>query len=412
MILLLLLMQADSLSLEQAIDIALSRSPTYFESKISLDKSRIQLYQALSSLLPTISTTAEYTTYNNNGSETTLYSGKLTLAQPVFDINIISSIFVSNYQLKSSGIQHNADISGLILDVEKAYYNLIYANELLRTSETAIERANENKQLIETKYRIGASSKLDALQAEVSYLSALQDQAKAKTLQITAQEGLKTLLALDTDIYPTDSLLPPEIYDLPPIDSLMTILAVANNDIRIAQQQENIAKLNVLTSYLAFLPSVSLFYGYTYSDDELVFDFQRWRDNSIKNYGISISFPILEIKSLFFNNLNARKQHQLQKIARTSAELESEKSLRVAYYGVREAYDQLQYSGKSLDAATEAAAIARQQYTLGLISFLDLLTAENNLNTTRVALASAISDFYVQRATLSYLLGDLVLSKE
>ena len=38
MILFLLLSQVDSLSLNQAIDIAFSNSPSYYESKISLDK--------------------------------------------------------------------------------------------------------------------------------------------------------------------------------------------------------------------------------------------------------------------------------------------------------------------------------------------------------------------------------------
>ncbi|HEX7321220.1 MAG TPA: TolC family protein [bacterium] len=412
MIFLLSFLAIDSLSLAQVVDIALSQSPIYYESKIALDKSRIQFYQAFSNLLPTLSATADYTSSKSDGSETNLYSGKLTLTQPVFDLDIISSILVSHHQLKSTNIQHAADISGLVLDVEKAYYNLIYTNGLLKSSETAIKRVDENKQLIETKYRIGAASKFDALQAEVSYLSALQDQAKAKTLQITAQEELKTLLATDNYIYPIDTLSPPLTFELPSIDSLAAVLVEVNNSIHIAQELEHVAQLDLISSYLAFVPKVSLFYGYTYTSDELVFDFQQWRGDAIKNYGISVSFPILEIKSLIFNNLNARKELQLQKFSKKRIILESEKSLHTAYYGLLEAHDRLQYASKGLDAATEAATIARQQYALGLVSFLELLTTEDNLNATAVALASAISDFHVQRATLSYLLGEKVLNKD
>jgi outer membrane protein TolC len=402
----------DSLTLKQAIDIALSRSPVYHESRITMDKSRIQFYQRLSDLLPSLSATADYSKSNNDGSETDLYTGRLMLNQSVFDFDIISSIFVSRRQLNSAGIQHTADISGLVLDVEKAYFNLIYASELMKASETTIKRAEENKTLIDTKYRIGSASKLDALQAEVFYLSALQDQAKAKTTQITAQEGLKSLLAESNDIYPVDSLSQPDTSEFPLIDSLEAVFVAVNNDIRIAQELEHVAQLNLLSSYLAFLPKVSLFYGYTYTSDELVFDFQQWRENAVKNYGISVSFPILEIKSLIFNNLNAHKDLQLKKLAKQRVILETEKSLNTAYYGLREANEQLRYASKSLDAATEAATIARQQYAVGLISFLDLLTTENNLNITKVALASATSNFYVQRATLSYLLGEKVLNGE
>jgi len=412
MMLLLILAQVDYLSLEQAIDIALSQSPAYYESKVSLDKSRIQFYQTFSNLLPTFSASAQYTEYESNSAGTNQYSGRLSLTQPLFDLEIISSIFVSNRQLKSNNLQHTADIAELLLNVKTAYYNLIYARELLESVEIAIKRANENMKIIETKYKIGAVSKLDKLQAEVFYLSTLQDKASAMTLQTEAQEELKSLLATNNDIYPIDSLVPPSTTEFPSIDSLIVLLEEANYNIHIAQELENVAKLELVSSYLAFLPKVSFFYGYTYSSDELVFDFQEWRDNSTKNYGMNISFPLIEIKSLIFNNLNARKELQLQEFSKQRTRLETEKSLRTTYYGLQEALDRLQFSIKSFDAATEAASIAQEQYALGTISFLELLTAEEEVYNTQVSYTSSLSDFYIQRAHLSYLLGSLALDKE
>ncbi len=412
MILFLLSAQVDSLSLEQAIDIALSQSPAYYESKVSLDKSRIQFFQAFSNLLPTFSASAQYTKYGGSSPGTNQYSGRLSLTQPLFDLEIISSIFASNRQLKSNSLQHTADIAELMLNVKTAYYNLIYARELLESAEIAIKRANENMKIIETKYKIGAVSKLDKLQAEVFYLSTLQDKASAMTLQTSAQEELKSLLATNNEIYPVDSLALPSTTEFPSIDSLILVLDEVNYSIQIAQELEKVAKLDVLSSYLAFLPKVSFFYGYTYSSDELVFDFQQWRDNSVKNYGISISFPIVEIKSLLFENLNVRKERQLQAFSKERIRLENEKSLRTTYYGLQEAYDRLQFSTKSLDAATEAAAIAKEQYALGTISFLELLTAEEDVYDAQVSNTSSLSDFYIQRANLSYLLGGLVSDKE
>jgi outer membrane protein TolC len=412
MIFFLLFAQIDSLSIDQSLDRALSQSPTYYESKVSLDKSRIEFYQTLSNLLPTLSANAKYTMNEQGDFGTNPYSGSVTMTQPLLDLDIISSVFVSNRQFKSDNLQHIVDIAGLTLNVKTAYYNLIYASELLKSSEIAIKRAKENLEIIETKYTIGAASKLDKLQAEVFYLSTLQDKASAMTLRMKAQEELKSLLGVDNDIYPVDSLLPPNTSEFPPIDSLIVLLEVANYNIRIAQELENVAKLDLLSSYLAFLPKVSFFYGYTYSSDELTFDFQQWRDNSTKNYGINISFPIFEIKSLIFNNLNAKKELQFQKISKERIRLESQKSLRTTYYGLQEAYDRLQFSIKSFDAATEAVMIAKEQYALGTISFLDLLTAEEDAYNAQVSYTSAVSDFYVQRANLSYLLGDLALEKE
>lgn len=412
MILLVIMAQVDSLSLEQAMDIALSQSPAYNESKVSLNKSRIQFYQTFSNLLPTFSASAQYTEYGNDSPGANPYSSRFTITQPLFDLDIISSIFVSNRQLNSNSLQHAADIAELILNVKTAYYNLVYARELLQSSEIAIKRANENMKIVETKYKIGAVSKLDKLQAEVFYLNTLQDKASAVTLQTKAQEELRSLLATNSNIYPTDSLVRPSTTEFPSIDSLIVLLEEANYSMHVAQELENIARLELISSYLAFLPKVSFFYGYTYTSDELVFDFQQWRNNSTKNYGISISFPIFEIKSLIFNNLNARKELQLQEFSKERIRLENEKSLRITYYGLQEAYDRLQFSTKSLDAASEAASIAKEQYALGTISFLELLTAEEDVYNAQVAYTSSLSDLYIERANLSYLLGGLASDKE
>jgi len=412
MILFLLFLQIDSLSLDQAIDLAFANSPIYYESKIAFDKSRILFYQSLSNLLPTVSTSATYTKSEYNGFETSTYSGSMTLSVPIFDLDVISSIFVTGGQSKGSNIQHKSDISNLILRLKNAYYNLVHAHELLNSSEITIKRAGENLKLVETKYELGAASKLELLQGEVFYLRALQDRAQAKTLQMTAQEELKSILGISNDVFPIDTLTAPDNTELPSIDSLLAILEKVNYNIQLVRELRSIAKLNLVSSYLAFLPKISFFYGYSFSPDSLIFDFQYYKDNSIKNYGINISFPIFEIKSLIFNYLNAKKELQLKEFTRKRIILETEKSLRTTYYALREAYERLGFARKSLDAASEATTIAKEQYALGAISFLDFLTAEKDLYEAKVSYTSALSDFSIQRANLSYLLGQLSFNKE
>ncbi len=412
MLVFLFFSQVDSLSLDQTIDLALAQSPTYYESKISLEKSRILFYQTLANLLPTVATTATYTRSDLQGITSDVYTASMNLNQPIFDIDILSAIFISGGQLKGTRIQHQTDISNLVLRIKTAYYNLINARELLESSEVTIKRAEENLELISAKYELGAASRLEMLQAEVFHLKALEDRARARTTQTTAQEDLKSTLGMDSEIYPTDTLPAPDSARFPSLDSLAVILEQANYNIRVAQEMRNVAKLDLIASYLAFLPKVSFFYGYTYSADSFIFDFQHYRDNATKNYGISVSFPIFEIKSLIFNHLNAKKELERQEFTKKRIILETEKSLRTTYYALVEASERLRFASKSHDAATEAVMIAREQYALGVISFLDFLSAEKDLYDARVSYTSSLSDFYVQRANLSYLLGELAFNKE
>jgi outer membrane protein TolC len=398
--------------MDQAIDQALANSPIYGESRVSLEKSRIQFYEVLTGLLPSAYVTGTYTRSDFQGLETSGYEGSLQLAMPLFDLDIISAIFVAHGQMKGNRIQHEADVSNLILRIKTAYYNLINALELLESSEITIERAQENLKLVEAKYELGAASRLELLQGEVFYLNAEQDRARARTLEISAQEELKSILGSEIDIHPVDELLDPGFAELPDLDSLMAILYDVNYEVRIARELRNVAGVNLVSSYLAFLPRISLFYGYNVVSDSFVFDFQYYNDNAVKNYGVSISLPIFEIKNLIFKYLNARKDLQKSEFAQRRAELETEKILRTTYYSLVESLDKLQFARKSLDAANEAATISREQYALGITSFLDFLTSEQAIYDARVSYTSALSDYHVQQATFSYLLGTMAINKE
>lgn len=400
------------MSMDQAIDQALANSPIYGESRVSLEKSRIQFYEVLTGLLPSAYVTGTYTRSDFQGLETSGYEGSLQLAMPLFDLDIISAIFVAHGQMKGNRIQHEADVSNLILRIKTAYYNLINALELLESSEITIERAQENLKLVEAKYELGAASRLELLQGEVFYLNAEQDRARARTLEISAQEELKSILGSEIDIHPVDELVDPGFAELPDLDSLMAILYDVNYEVRIARELRNVAGVNLVSSYLAFLPRISLFYGYNVVSDSFVFDFQYYNDNAVKNYGVSISLPIFEIKNLIFKYLNARKDLQKSKFAQRRAELETEKILRTTYYSLVESLDKLQFARKSLDAANEAATISREQYALGITSFLDFLTSEQAIYDARVSYTSALSDYHVQQATFSYLLGTMAINKE
>ncbi|MGB3340849.1 MAG: TolC family protein [bacterium] len=405
MMVFLLFLQIDSLSLNEAIDMALDQSPAYYEAKITFEKSRILYYQTLASLLPTISASGTYTNSKYQGVENSGYSGNIQLNQPLFDLDILSSVFIGGRQQRGSSIQYDAQIAGLILNLKTAYFNLINARELLKSSEIAIERARENLELIEAKYELGAASRLEMLQGEVFHLSALQDRARARTLEISAHEELKSILGTHEEIHVIDTLTTPDSTEFLTLDSMFVILASVNYNIQIAQELRKAAKLDLVSSYLRFLPKISFFYGYSYNSDSLVFDFQHIEDNATRNYGITMSLPIFEIKSLIFNHLNAKKELELREYEQRRIILENEKNLRTTYFALQESYERVHFARKSFDAATEASIIAREQYALGIISFLDFLSAEKDLYEAKVSFKSALSDIYIQRANLSYLLG-------
>jgi multidrug efflux system outer membrane protein len=415
MLMLMLCLQIDSLSLDQALARGLNVSPAYQESKVTLDKSRIAFFQSLCTLLPTVSTTGSYTMTeypNAPTGPTERYSTNMNFSMPLFDLDVLGSILVSGLTWKSNRIQHRSDLTNLILQIKSAYYGLANARELLRYSDIAIHRSDENLTLIKTKFELGAASRLDLLQAEVLYLQTRQVKARTKTQEITAQEQLKSLLGQTRDVYPMDTLAVPQNLTFPPLDSLVENLDRVNYNLRLAREIERAAKINLVTAYLAFLPRVSGFYGFSTSSESLHTDLGWYPDNATKNWGISVSFPIFEIKGLVFKWLNARKDYQLKKLSRQQTVLETVKALRTTYYGLQESYENLQLSQRSYEAATEAANIAQEQYRLGALSLINWLKVEGDMYTSKTAYSLALSEFFVQQLNFSYLLGETTFNKE
>ncbi|MCX7995844.1 MAG: TolC family protein [candidate division WOR-3 bacterium] len=411
-ILSILFLEIDTLSLQEAIDIALKQSPTYLESRENLAKSRVQFYKALSYLLPTTSTTSSWTKSEYQSLTTERYTGSINFSMPVFDLDVISSIVVARGQEKGTSIQHSQEIANLVLNIKKSYYNLITAYELLNSSQKALERAVENKKLVETKYELGAASRLELLQAEVFYLQTLQNHTRAKNIEIQAQQEIKSLLMIEHHVYPADALSEPDTLTLPSLDSLKNLLFVANLNIRLSRQMHSLARTNLWLSSLAFLPRISVFYGYNTSIDSFSLDFDYLKDNATKNYGINISFPIFDIKQLIFNYLNAKKELKIKRYNLERTVLESEKALYTSYYNLQESIDKLRLSRKSLELAEEAIIIAKEQYNLGVISLLDLLRTEEDYYNARVNYVQALNDYYLQKATLSYVLGKTILGEQ
>lgn len=407
---LLLFCQVDSLSLAEAIEIGMARSPAYLESRASLGKARIDFYRSLSYLLPTVTTTGTYTRTRVSGIEDDRYVGSLSLAVPIFDLDVISAIVVAGAQMSSAEIGRQESAASLVLRIKSAYVGLVGARELERAAESAITRAEENQRLVQTKFELGSASRLEVLQAEVFMLRARQDRAKARTQYETAQQELQALLDLSRTVVPTDTLVEPAIVELPPLDTLRVVLERANYAVLLANKAQSVAKANLILTSAAFLPRVSFFWGYTSTTDSLIFDFQYHRENAVRNYGINVSVPLLEIQQLVFDWLAARKDKEVQDYRSRRAVLEAEKSLVVAYLGLQESEERLRFARASQQASREAGALAREQYNLGIISLLDLLGVEEDYYNARVVYIQALSDHYVQEANFTYLLAGAAIS--
>lgn len=128
-------------------------------------------------------------------------------------------------------------------------------------------------------------------------------------------------------------------------------------------------------------------------------------DNFRQNIGIQVNIPL-------FNNGSARTAWERSKLNVTSFELQKDLDLLTLKQDIYSAYNdasasiQQYHAGiKGVETAEKAYNYAKKRYDLGLLSTIDLLTNQNNLNRVRVELAQAHVDYVFKLKVLEFYKG-------
>lgn len=128
-------------------------------------------------------------------------------------------------------------------------------------------------------------------------------------------------------------------------------------------------------------------------------------DNFRQNIGIQMNIPL-------FNNGNARTAWEKSKLNITSLQLQKDLDLLTLKQDIYKAYTDAssalqRYSAgqKSVQTAEKAYNFAQKRYDLGLLTTIDLLTNQNNLNRARVELAQAHVDYVFKLKLLEFYKG-------
>jgi outer membrane protein len=129
-------------------------------------------------------------------------------------------------------------------------------------------------------------------------------------------------------------------------------------------------------------------------------------DNFRQNVGIQVSIPL-------FNNGVARTAWERSKLNVSSLELQKEldllnlkQDIYTAYNDASAAIQKFTAGKKRVETAEKAYNFAQKRYDLGLLTTIDLLTNQNNLNRARVELAQAEVDYVFRLKLLEFYKGE------
>lgn len=408
--------QAEPLSLDECIDVALDRNVSLASARYSLDLARQNVWGAWGSWLPQFSLSSRYTYSETHGAtEGVLYADIRRLYSK--SINVQQSLFRwgGNYfnlkyylSLREAG-EHNLTQSELeTIDLVKNYYfSALKYQGLMDVAEQAVGAGEHNLELVQARFDLGSANQSELLKAKVQLLS-------NKSSLEAAKKNSAVSMAQLNNVMNRPATAPLELDDrvdtLTVADDFQSAMAFAEEhhpSILGAEAELQSTRYQRLSARSSYLPSVSWNGSRSWSVD----DVSDWGDFSGDNanwyMGLSLSWPIP-----FFDGFSRKTNHSRATAAYNLTQLTLESTvngvgldIQTALLGINNARANLYLYEESLRSAEEDLEIAQERYNLGAATVLDLLDAEKNLADARHSFVSAKFDFNLAVSALDRAMG-------
>jgi outer membrane protein len=407
-------------TLNRCIEYALEKNISIQKTVLGSETNRINLEETRASMFPSVSASASqnygwgrqlnsnneysgYTGFNNTNfgisSSVRLYNGLKTL----------NSIRQSELTYEAGKYDIETIRESISLSILEAYLQVLYADEQVKNGEAQVASTTEQLRLAEERLNLGAISRSDYLLVKSELASENLTLANAQSTLITNRVTLMQLMEIpvtsDFTIEHPDLGL--DVYQVrnPNTDSVYSASLAIKPQIKSAEINTQLAKLDVAIAKAAYQPVLSLSGGLTtgYSSKSSP-GFSNQIDNEIgPSIGLSLSVPI-------YQNRKAKSGVALAKIGSQTAELDDintknqlRKEIEQACTDVYSAEKKYEASREQYNANLETYAVATEKYNVGLLNSVDfiiqktsMINAESDFLQSKYNLvfSSKILDFY------------------
>jgi len=307
-------------------------------------------------------------------------------------------------ELEALATEQDLQASKLFIEgeVTKLYWQLAYLSENIYLSQQNINSSTKIVDLIRTRYKAGAASKLDLLMAERSLASQKASYEKLLQTRTEAMHALAIILDIEPAKY-TDKI--PKRFTLEMLSDIPANIpadTLSNRpDIHAAQMRLEEAGLGIDVAKSSFYPSFNLTGSIGTSSNALAEILQ----NPIGVLGLNIILPFLNWNE---NSINLK----ISKVAFEQAKVEFRQKLYSALKEVEDALsanERYALEGRELRQAylqaQEAEKLYEIRYRAGASNLKDWLDAGQTARNVQLSYVDNLYRQYVNRVNLYLALG-------
>ena len=406
------------LTLDQALEIALSESNTIKIADMTIEKTGYAKKGSYASLYPNVNVSSSYQrtllkqvmVMDMGGQPMEIKVGRdnninasASASMPLVNASLWESLKLSGMDVEMAVEQARSSKIAMVKQVKQAFYAVLLAQASHDVMSQVYENAQKNYEKTQQRFNVGKVSEVERLRAQVTMLNAEPNVSSAENAVLLATWQLKAVMgiALDTEVEVvgdlndyTSALLAPYVSE----DDLSNNSSLLQLDI-----QDRMLESTIRMQKKQYLPTLAANINYNYSamgDEEL-----RWFPSSTA--ALSLSIPVFDGFQKHYNIKQSKVTRNMLALQRE----DTERNLRIA---IRNYNDQMALCIKNYQAANATVEIAQKSYDIsakmyevGKATLVELNDAQLALQQAQLTQAQAVYNFMVTKASLDELIGKI-----
>lgn len=428
--------QPATMTLPDALDIAQRNNPAYRRAVVDANLAGADVLTSWGSFLPTLDAGMSW-----NGNRNTTVTGTDDFGQTVRlpdavtfrsstvtqSISSRMTIFdgfrnVNNLraaQLDEAAAYYGVDASSIAVEaqVKRGFYETIQRQRLVDVEQQLLASAEERLDANRRLFRVASASQADVLGAQVDVASRRQQvdraigEARKARLRVLEQLGV---LDESLDFDPEGEFPVPFDPSALEADSLVKQALAIGPTVAQAQSRLEAAGRRRGAARAERLPSIGVSGSFRRSLRER--DYSAFFDlNPLDrgwNFGLSVSLPVFSGFQISQRTAQANAAVRRADESYREANLRVEQGVRSALIDLRNAWDGLEIQRRSTDLSRRRVQLAREEFRMGTIPFINLQSVIGQADAAERALVDAEYGFAIALVNLEEQVGGPIAHPE
>jgi outer membrane protein TolC len=405
--------EAKVVSLEDCIKIGIDNSKTLKISGSKIVSAKERLNEIKTAQLPTLRLNGSYSRLSPvdpfqigsmqiSPSILNNYSARLTLSQPLFTGNRLSSnTELTEFNSLAAETDFSKDKNQLVLDIKVAYWNYAKSLRVKETIEKNIIQVKTRLQDLENLYNNGLATNNEVLKVRVqlsNFEILLLDAANNIDISLY---NLNNILGI-----PVNTKLEPKAIielkqpEIPKLEDLIKASKQNRSDLKSLDYRIKSGEAGITLSKSGWYPQLNFTANYLYANPNSRIFPSVEKFKGTWDLGITLSYDIWNWKLTSYQTKQAEANLEQTRIAKELTENNIDLEVSQNYKSLLSVTAKMKLTKETVEQAKENYRVTNEKYKSGLLLNSEVVDAETSLLLAEINNITTIADYLIVIARL------------